>query len=160
MDGHPRVGSQPFVQLVAADVDGHHLHGAGLQHAVGEPAGGGAGVDDPPSRDVHIETLQCGRQLLAAPRDEPRALADQLDRFARVDLACRLLRHGSADQHPPGPDQLLGPAAGVGQLAAHELGVETSTAAHCSCWDDRQGACVTDISTEISGHWLSRLARS
>ena len=44
-DVDPRIGPQPLVELVPADVDGHHRGGARLEQAVGEPAGGRPGVE-------------------------------------------------------------------------------------------------------------------
>ena len=53
----PRVLAQAQVELAVADVDGDDLGRPGLQQHVGEPAGGGAGVQAAPPGHRHIEPL-------------------------------------------------------------------------------------------------------
>ena len=50
--GHPVVGAEPLVQLAMADVEGNHMRRTALEQAVGEPAGGGADVERPPSGHI------------------------------------------------------------------------------------------------------------
>ena len=50
-DGDPGVGAQPRDELVVADVDRDDVRGAAPQQDVGEPAGGGAGVQAPAAPD-------------------------------------------------------------------------------------------------------------
>ena len=54
------------VELAVTDVHGIDLGGAVLQQAVGEPAGGGAGVERGHAGDVEAERGDGALQLLAA----------------------------------------------------------------------------------------------
>ena len=89
---HPRVVADARVELTVADVDGHHLRGAALQQAVGEPAGRRAGVEHPPAVDVDGERVERGVELVAATADEARrraAAARSRHRGARAAPPCR-----------------------------------------------------------------------
>ena len=88
----PRVGAQRPRELAAPDVDREHRRRAGLQQAVGEPAGRRTEVERPRARDRHREAVERGGQLLAAARDEARGLTLELDGLCGVDEARRQRR--------------------------------------------------------------------
>ena len=54
----PGIGAQRPGQLPAADVDGDDMGGTPLEQAVGEPAGGGAGVQAAPPGNLHPEAVE------------------------------------------------------------------------------------------------------
>ena len=66
--GHPGVGSQPLVELAPAHVDGDDRGGAGLEQAVGEPAGGGAGIEGPQAGRRRWRTGPGRRASFSPPR--------------------------------------------------------------------------------------------
>ena len=82
--GDPRVVAQRPRELAAADVDRVDVRGAGLQQAVGEPAGGRAGVEGAPRPPTSTrEAVERGGELLAARgRRTAAASPVELDRLA------------------------------------------------------------------------------
>ena len=67
VDDDPRVVAHAIVQLTAAHIDREDLRAATLQQHLGEPAGGGAGVQGA-SRDRQLEIRQRPEQLVRRPR--------------------------------------------------------------------------------------------
>ena len=66
-DLDPGIGPQPLVELAVADVDRHDLGRAPLEQAVGEPAGGRAGVERPPARTSIAEARRGRRRASRRP---------------------------------------------------------------------------------------------
>ena len=62
-----RVGPELLVELVVAHVHGVDPLRAVLQEAVREAAGGGAGVEADVIRDVHVEGVHDGEELVGSP---------------------------------------------------------------------------------------------
>ena len=126
--GHSLVGTQAFVELAVADIEGDDAGGAALQHAVGEPARRCAGVEHRHPRDVDGEGLQRGVELLAAAADEPLPRAGEAHRITRCDLMGRFGGDRAVDQYATGLDRCgrLRPAGD--ELTADELGVEPPAA--------------------------------
>ena len=58
------------MELTPADVDRGHRRRAPLEQAVGEAAGGRAGVQGPGARHVDPEGAQGGVELVSPPADE------------------------------------------------------------------------------------------
>ena len=116
---HARVGAQPLVQLGPPDVERAHACRAVLQETVGEAAGRGSDVEALLVADIDGQDLDRVCELLAAARDETRAL-DELELGGIVDLSARL-REAS---HPAGQDERLRLRARLGQAALHEQHVQ------------------------------------
>ena len=124
--GDAGIGAQALVELVAAHVERHHVRRAALEQAVGEAAGGRAGVEHPEPGDVDAEVVEGGVELLAAARHEPGARPDELDRLSGRDEAGRLVGRGAAHQDPPCCDGGARLLAAVDQAPADQLGVEAT----------------------------------
>ena len=117
------VGPQFPGELAVADVDRVHLHGAVLQHAVGEASGGGA--------DVHADlALQCEAefvhrlfQLEPAAADIGHLFAPDFDDIVLRDIGARLQLFLAVDINRSGHDEGLGlfPALGVSPLEDGEV---------------------------------------
>ena len=127
-DRDPGVGAEAPVELAVSDVDGRHGNGPALKEAVGEPTGGRSHVDRRPPDDADAEPVDPGLELASASPHEP------AHRFVKVDGV------GGAHQRArprfsdaPNPNEALGDralscGAAVGQLAPHELGVQSTAA--------------------------------
>ena len=63
---HPRVVSDPWVELAMADVECDDPGRAALQQAIREAAGRGAGVEHRASADIEAELIECGIELVPA----------------------------------------------------------------------------------------------
>ena len=125
-----RIVTESPRELATRHVDRDHLGGVRLEEAVGETAGGRAGVESAPPVHVDLETHQRRRELLAATRHESGCVGDDVDRLARRDQAVRA-RHGAAgDEHPPGFDGERGVGEIVEQSSSHQLGVESPPYRH------------------------------
>ena len=85
VDRDARVGPEPLVQLVSANINGDDLRGTALQNTIGETAGRRTGVDHPKAGDVDGEPVEGGIELLTAATHETRTLPGHLDRLAGVD---------------------------------------------------------------------------
>src|SRR5690606_17781561 len=79
---HQDAGIVPDVggELVVTDVDGDHTGGAAAQQHVGEPAGGGPGVEAEQTARVQVEQLEGAGQLV-------RGAGGVLDAVGHVDHA-------------------------------------------------------------------------
>ena len=66
----PRVGAQRPRELTTPDVDREHRRRAGLEQAVGEPAGRRAEIEGPRARHRRPRSVERGGELLAATRHE------------------------------------------------------------------------------------------
>jgi hypothetical protein len=66
-----RIGSESFVELTVPDVEGDDVRGTTLQQAIGEPAGGRAGIERPTTADVDAEDVECVVELRRSTADEP-----------------------------------------------------------------------------------------
>ena len=80
------------MDLAVADVERHHVGRAPLQEAVGEAAGGRAGVEHPQARRVQAEPLQRTVELLPAPSHEAGPFTLDQHRFTGIDQAGGLER--------------------------------------------------------------------
>ncbi len=112
------------MELAVAHVHGHHRGRPPLQEAVGEPAGGGAGVEGPPAGHVDAEAGQRGLELLAPPADEAGPGPLHLDGFARTHEAGGLGRRRAPHRDAAGVDAGPGLLPAGGQTPADQLGVQ------------------------------------
>jgi hypothetical protein len=113
------------VQLAVADVDGHDMLRATLEQAVGEAAGGGAGVERVTPRHAELQRIEGVGELHAAARDVVVAGIDAHVHVARDHLA-GLVRAPAraAKAHLAGHDRRGRPRPRLEQAALREQEVE------------------------------------
>ena len=106
--GDPRVVAQRPRELTAADVDRDDVRRAGLEQAVGEPAGRRAGVEGPARRRRRRAKRSSAAASFSPPRDTNRGGSPAtLDRLAGADQPGRRAAPGSRPtRDPPGRDRL------------------------------------------------------
>jgi membrane associated rhomboid family serine protease len=141
-DGHPRVRPKRPRELAAPDVHRDDVRRAYLQQAIGETTRRGAGVEGAAAGHGDVELVERSRELLAAARDESRALATHADRLVGGDPPRRGPRRQSADEHAPRPDLLERSLPTRAQPASHQFGIES--AAHRDAQITRRGAFAVD----------------
>ena len=129
--GDARVVAQRPGELAAADVDRVDVRGAGLEQAVGEPAGRRAGVEGPTARARRPRSARARRR--ASRRRGTRSGAGR--RSSWIGSSAPTSRAGAgaglpADPDPSGGDRLDRLAAAPEQPPAHELGVESPAHSH------------------------------
>ena len=112
------------MELAPAHVDGEHGGGPGLEQAVGEPAGGGAGIERPEAGDVDGEAIQGRSQLLPSPSDERRGRAGELDGLVRRHQPGRFVGHRSRHQDPALGDEGCRLGTGLDQAPLDQRLVE------------------------------------
>src|SRR5262249_30691273 len=102
-----------------------HVDGAALQNTISEAAGRRARIEDTRTAHVDPERIEAGRKLVAAPRNELRAIGlGNSDRLTRVDLTGSRCRRCTSDEHATGLDALDGPGATRDKTAPHELEIK------------------------------------
>ena len=110
--GHARVVAQRPCELPAPDVDRVDVRGARLEQAVGEPAGGRAGVEGPTPATSTAKRSSAAASF-SPPRETKRgAVAGQLDRLARRHQPGRGLGAGSHRRGPARPRSPRPPGGG------------------------------------------------
>lgn len=139
LDGDPLIALQGPGELAVADVDGDDMGGPGAQQDVGEAAGGRPGVEGAAPLDAQPEGDECREgpgELVSAARDVVRIVRILADDHggAGGDLGGGLGRGRAADGHPSRGDQLTGVLPRAGQLAAHQLRVESASCHSCHLW--------------------------
>ncbi len=118
------------MQLSVTDIDRHHVRGAALEEAIGEPTGAGACVQYPPAGHVEAERVERGVQLLATSADESWPVTIDDDRVARMNLSSGLVGDGTVDQDALFLDRPARVRAAADELSTDELCVETLTPRH------------------------------
>ena len=125
---YPRILAETVVQLAVSYIYGVHARGAPLDEAVGEAAGGGAGIQgggagcgDAPGFRPGVQGVG---QFDAAPADEGEALADGQRGIRREEGAGFGYRAGGGGDGA-GHNQCLGLLAAFGEAARGEQDIGT-----------------------------------
>jgi hypothetical protein len=126
-DHDPLVVADAGVELPVPHVDGPDLGRAVLQETVGEPAGGGTGVETAATGNVEAELLEGRLELGTAPADVPGRRAEHHDRLVGGDEPGGLVGRGPADRDPALGDQLLRLAPRRDQATPDQFEIETTT---------------------------------
>jgi hypothetical protein len=129
--GDPVIGSKLLVELIAAHVDRHRLFGTTLKHTVGKAARRRPDINYSAPVRIDGEPVESGIEFLASAAYEPRTIAENKYRFARIDHARWLQRRGTANGDLPRLDQLSSSSTARCQVAAHEFSIEAAPSSHC-----------------------------
>jgi len=116
--------------------------GTCLQKAIREAASRGPGVKRMPTRNDDAEIVERGLELLAASRDESRAVAAQADGLLGCDAPRRRAGGQSAHEHAPRANRLERSLTARGEAATHQFGIES--AAHSVAQITRRVALAVD----------------
>jgi hypothetical protein len=118
------VGSELLRDLAVAGVDGEDGGGSGLEHAIGEAAGGGADVDAGEVGEVEVPVGEGVLELEAAATDVFEIGAEETDNGVRLDGRAGLVDALLVDEDAAGEDEGLGAFAGGGVALVYEEFVE------------------------------------
>jgi hypothetical protein len=123
-EGDAGVGAELVVDLAVAGVDCEDRSCAGLEHAVGETAGGGSYVGAGEAFDGDVPGGEGGFELEAAAGDVAQVVAEETDGgvvgYGGAGLVDALL----VDEDAACDDHGLGALAGGGEVAVYEELVE------------------------------------
>ena len=123
--GDAGVGAELLGDLAVAGVDGEDGGGSGLEHAVGEAAGGGTDVDAGEVGEVEMPVGDGVLELEAAAADVFQVGAEESDDSVGLDGRAGLVDALLVDEDTAGEDEGLGAFAGGCVALVYEEFVET-----------------------------------
>jgi hypothetical protein len=122
----PGVAADLPDQLVGAHIEGIDLGRAVLEQAVGEPAGGGSGIETGQAGRIDLKMRQGSFQFKAPSADIPWFGFDG-NGVVRFDGLSGFGGRVAINQHFAGKDETFGLLAGITEAAFREGGIEAET---------------------------------
>ena len=117
---HAQIRPQPCVNLAVSRIDGDHLSGAVLQHAIGKSAGGRSNIHASSAGEIDLPVAQRCFQLQAAASNVFEVLAEQSDGSVKIDAGAGFLNFLFVDQHATGKHHCLCALARRHEAALHQ----------------------------------------
>ena len=124
-EGHAGIVAERLGDLAVAGIDGEDAGGAVLEHAVGEAAGGGTGIQTKAAGEVDVPVVKGGFELESAATDVAQIGAEEANGDIVGDGVTRLVGLLFVDEDAAGEDEGLSAFACRDESAFDEKFVQT-----------------------------------